>query len=61
MPLVIFKIVSDGVGDEAGQQFRDFVSTYDGALGRAVRSSIENLPVSKDSPAAYDNIRELLE
>lgn len=61
VPLVIFKVVSDEAGDEAGQQFRDFVSSYDGALGRALRDAIQNLPVSVDSPAAYENIRQLLE
>ncbi len=61
VPLVIFKVVSDGAGDEAGTQFRDFIANYDGILGGAVRRAIENLPVSEDSPAAYENIRELLD
>ncbi len=50
VPLVIFKVVSDEAGDEAGQQFREFVSNYDGVLGGAVRQAIEKLPISKDSP-----------
>ncbi len=61
VPLAIFKVVSDQAGDEAGDQFRDFVSSYDGRLGRAVRRAIEKMPISNDSPAAYESIRELLE
>ena len=60
VPFVILRIISDRADDQAGTDFKSFVASYDGSLGRMVRDAIVDLPTSQDSPAAHENIRNLL-
>jgi nucleoside phosphorylase len=61
VPLTMLKIVSDHADANAGEDFKSFVANYDGSLGAVVRAALEKLPVSKNSPAAHERIRELLD
>lgn len=60
VPLAIFKIVSDRADESADLDFKNFIATYGGSLGEALREVIINMPVSKSSPDAFENIRKLL-
>lgn len=60
-PVVILKIVSDGAGEKAGEEFRSFIESYGGMLGEKARGVILGMPASPESPDAHENIRRLLE
>src|SRR6266550_4535934 len=60
LPLVCWRVVSDRADDQASEDFRKFVSAYDGAGGKAVAKIINALPADPNSPAAYPNINRVL-
>lgn len=59
-PLVILKITSDLAHRGAEEQFKSFIASYDGKLGRLVRDFIKQIPISQESPEAHENIQRLL-
>lgn len=61
IPVVVLKVVSDGAGHQASEEFRKFVADYDGKLGILARDSILRMKTPKDSPDAHENIRRLLD
>jgi hypothetical protein len=56
----VLKIRSDAADEAASEDFKRFIAQYQGELGRRLRAWIEALPVSPDSPQAYDEIQRLL-
>ena len=60
LPLTCWRVASDRADDHAGEDFRKFVSTYDGAGGKAVAEIIKNLPANPNSPDSYPNLKKLL-
>lgn len=61
VPLVCWRIVSDRADDSANNDFKTFVSRYDGAGGKAVAELIQSLPPNANSPATYPELRNLIE
>ncbi len=60
LPLVCWRVVSDKADDNASEDFRKFVSSYDGAGGKAVAEGISNLPANPNSPESYPNLKKAL-
>lgn len=60
VPVLVMRVVSDYANDHANEDFRTFVSTYDGAGGKALISLIASIPANSESPAAYSSIRKLI-
>jgi nucleoside phosphorylase len=60
VPLLVLKIRSDAADEAASEDFKRFIAQYQGDLGREVRAWIQSLPLSPDSPQAYDEIQRLL-
>jgi nucleoside phosphorylase len=60
VPLLVLKIRSDAADEAASEDFKKFIAEYQGDLGREVRAWIQSLPLSPDSPQAYDEIQRLL-
>jgi len=60
VPLINWRIVSDKADDNAGEDFRKFTETYDGAGGKAVAELIKNLPANPNSPQSYPELEKLL-
>jgi len=60
LPLICWRVVSDRADDQASEDFRKFVGTYDGAGGKAVAKVIEALPDDPSSPVTYPNINRAL-
>jgi nucleoside phosphorylase len=59
-PLLILKVISDYADHNAGENFKEFVSSYDGQGGRMARELIQSLPPSPSSPESYDKIRKIM-
>ena len=60
VPLTNWRIVSDKADDNAGEDFRKFTQTYDGAGGKALAELIKNLPPNPNSPQSYPELEKLL-
>jgi nucleoside phosphorylase len=60
VPLINWRIVSDKADDNAGEDFRKFTQTYDGAGGKALAELIRNLPPNPNSPQSYPELEKLL-
>jgi adenosylhomocysteine nucleosidase len=60
LPLTCWRIVSDHANDNASDDFKFFVSNYNGLGGKAVAEIIKNLPTNTSSPEAYPNLRRIL-
>lgn len=60
-PLLVLKFRSDAADESAPEDFKKFVAAYKGRHGGELREWIKTLPVSPDSPQAYEQIRKLLE
>lgn len=60
LPLNCWRIASDRADDNASENFRKFVASYDGAGGKAVAEVIKQLPANPNSPEAYPNLRKIL-
>ena len=61
VPLLNWRIVSDRADDNAGDDFRKFTQSYDGAGGKAVAELIRNLPPNPNSPESYPELQKLLQ
>ena len=61
IPLTSWRIVSDKANDNASEDFRKFVQTYDGAGGKAVAELIKKLPPNPSSPQSYPELQRLLQ
>lgn len=61
VPLVSWRIVSDKADDNASEDFRKFVETYDGAGGSMLAEVIRKLPPNPESPDSYPAIKKALE
>jgi len=59
--LLNWRIVSDRADDSAGEDFRKFTQTYDGAGGKAVAELIRHLPPNPNSPESYPELQKLLQ
>ena len=59
-PLIIWKVISDRADSQAGEDFRKFISTYDGAGGLHIRKILLQLAPTQNSPEDYENIRKLM-
>ncbi len=60
LPVHCWRIVSDHADEHASEDFKKFVSSYDGAGGKAVAEIIKNLPANPNSPDSYPNLKKLL-
>ena len=60
LPLINWRIVSDKADDKAGEDFRKFTETYDGAGGKALAELIRNLPPNPNPPKSYPELDKLL-
>ena len=60
VPLLNWRIVSDKADDNAGEDFRKFTQSYDGAGGKALAELIRNLPANPNSPESYPELNKLL-
>ncbi|MGI8966140.1 MAG: hypothetical protein ACR2H1_08665 [Limisphaerales bacterium] len=60
LPLTCWRVVSDKANDNASEDFRKFVGSYDGAGGKAVAELIANLPANPNSPTSYPNLNKAL-
>ncbi|MDR3458999.1 MAG: hypothetical protein P4N60_16250 [Verrucomicrobiae bacterium] len=60
LPLTNWRVVSDHADENAGDDFKKFVASYDGAGGRAVAEAIKNLSANPNSPESYPNLKKLL-
>ncbi len=60
VPLHVWRVVSDSADERAGETFRAFTASYDGAGGRALAELIAALPASRDAAGSYPGIRRLL-
>jgi adenosylhomocysteine nucleosidase len=60
LPVINWRIVSDKADDTAGEDFRKFTQTYDGAGGRALAELIRNLQPNPNSPESYPELDKLL-
>ena len=60
LPIQCWRIASDRANDNASEDFKQFVTAYDGAGGKAVADIIKNLPANPNSPESYPNLRRLL-
>src|SRR5439155_5677753 len=60
LPLFCWRVVSDRADDQASEDFRKFVGSYDGAGGKSIAKIIDALPADPNSPAAYPNINRVL-
>ncbi|NQX00020.1 hypothetical protein HQ447_05115 [bacterium] len=58
---LILRVVSDFADERAGEDFSEFLKTYQGDGGKMVAELVKNLPVGKDEPAAHESLRKLLE
>lgn len=61
VPLYAWKAISDRADENAGESFRNFVSSYSGQGGQALAGIIQSLPANPNDPASYPAIRRLLE
>jgi hypothetical protein len=61
LPLTIWRVISDRADESAAEDFRAFVSSYDGAGGAMLAEFITRLPPSPNSPSSYSEIRSLIE
>jgi len=61
VPLHIWRVVSDNADEQAGETFKTFVKTYDGAGGSALAQLIKDLPANPKAAGSYPGIRKLLE
>jgi adenosylhomocysteine nucleosidase len=55
------RVVSDGADETASEDFAQFVSKYDGALGKRVAQWINSLPADSADPQNYPELKKLLE
>lgn len=60
LPLTCWRMVSDKADDNASEDFRKFVGSYDGAGGKAIAELISNLPANPNSPESYPNLNKAL-
>ena len=60
LSLINWRIVSDKADDKAGEDFRKFTETYDGAGGKALAELIRNLPPNPNSAESYPELNKLL-
>ncbi len=60
VPFINWRIVSDKADDGAGEDFRKFTQTYDGAGGKALAELIRNLPPNPNAPGSYPELEKLL-
>lgn len=60
VPLENYRVVSDRADDRASEEFRTFVSRYDGVLGATLAHHLETLPASPGRPDAYPALRGLI-
>jgi len=61
LPLINWRVVTDKADDKAGEDFRKFTQTYDGAGGKALVELIRNLPPNPNSPESYPELQKLLQ
>lgn len=59
--LLVLRVVSDQANEAAASDFANFLGHYDGAGGKMAASILRLLPVSKDDPEAYDDLKRLLD
>jgi nucleoside phosphorylase len=60
VPVHCWRIVSDRADDNASEDFKKFVATYDGAGGKAVAEIIASLPANPNSPESYPHLEKIL-
>lgn len=60
VPLFCWRIVSDRANDNANEDFKTFVSGYDGAGGKAIAELVIKWPPNPNSPQSYPRIKKLL-
>ncbi len=60
VPLFSWKIISDHADENASETFRNFISTYSGAGGKALAEIIQVLPANPNDPSSYPAIEKLL-
>lgn len=60
VPVHCWRIVSDRADDNASEDFKKFVATYDGAGGKAVAEVIASLPANPNSPESYPHLEKIL-
>jgi adenosylhomocysteine nucleosidase len=58
--VLILRVVSDFANERAGEDYADFLQTYDAAGGRMVAELVKGLPVGMDEPVAHEALKELL-
>lgn len=60
VPLRVWRVVSDHADEDAQRSFREFVTAYDGAGGRAVAEWIRGLPPNPEAASSYEGLRALM-
>lgn len=60
VPSLHVRIVSDLADENAAEDFRHFVESYQGDLGRSLGRFVRDMPPDKTSPASYPEFEELL-
>lgn len=61
VPLFVWRIISDRANETAADDFRSFVSNYDGEGGRAMTELLRFLPPNPNAAATYPAIQHLLD
>lgn len=59
--VLILRVVSDFADERAGDDFSDFLKTYQGEGGKMVAELVRGLQTGNDEPAAHNALQKLLE